>query len=81
MRHEVDKSTLEVIPILFPIKDSSSMGMRLEWSCNLGWGQYDLVFNEDGSIEGYSECMDNNDDKKFITTLLEKMIEKINIID
>lgn len=51
--------------------------IRIEWSGDCGFGQYDLVFGEDGKIHGYSECMERTEDKYFSKELFRLLHEKI----
>lgn len=53
--------------------------IKILWSANIGFGEYVLLNNEDGSITGNSELMDSNEDKKFITRLMQLLVEKIVI--
>jgi hypothetical protein len=61
-----------------PFVNEKYTGIRIEWSGTIGWGQYDLIFDKD-SVEGYSECMDSNEDKGFLKALFEDFITKVNI--
>ena len=51
--------------------------IRIEWIGNIGFGQYDLVIGEDGKLHGYSECMENTEDKYFSKELLRLIHEAI----
>lgn len=53
--------------------------IRIIWSADIGFGQYDISFYKDGRITGDSELMDNNENKQFIKKLMEVMIDKIDI--
>lgn len=50
----------------------------INWSSDAGFGQYELIM-KDGTLHAMSEHMDNNQDKKFIKALLEKLLDKIVI--
>lgn len=50
----------------------------INWSSDAGFGQYELIM-ENGTLHAMSEHMDNNQDKKFIKALLEKLLDKIVI--
>lgn len=52
----------------------------IEWSSDAGFGRYELIMEEDGMLHAQSECMDSNEDKKFIKALLDKLLDKI-IVD
>jgi len=53
--------------------------IRLSWSGNMGFGQYDIIINDDKTISARTECMDSNDDKDFTKQLFKLLIDKINI--
>ena len=53
--------------------------IRILWSGNIGWGEYELNFIN-GKIIADSECMDGNDDKWFLKKLLEKIVEKVEVV-
>jgi hypothetical protein len=52
--------------------------IRISWSSSIGFGEYDIVLENNG-IHGYSECMDTNEDKAFIKKLLELFVDKLII--
>ena len=87
MGHTLDESTLEIIDIwanrIPPIEGINTEEIQvvgIDWSCNLGWGRYELYFEEDGTkITADSECMDSNDDKTFLKALLNKIYEMTEI--
>ena len=56
-------------------------GIRIEWSGDIGWGQYDLVVGDDGNLHGYSEAMERTDDKYFSKELFRLLHEKIVVED
>ena len=51
----------------------------ISWAANIGWGQYTLIEQEDGSWTGDSEFMDDNDDKDFLKMLFDKFIEGVTV--
>ena len=53
--------------------------MKIKWESSIGFGEYTIRIKEDGSIEGDSEAMDSNDDKRFLKKLLELLLEKTQI--
>lgn len=61
---------------LFVVKN----GLQINWWANIGFGQYNLIADEDNKLKGYSESMDQGEDKEFLKLLIEKVIEKIEII-
>ena len=83
-----DKSTLEICEIWAnrykPHADSDKEieVLGIDWACNLGWGRYELFFEEDGTkIIATSEHMDSNDNKDFLRALLEKICDMAEIVE
>lgn len=64
-----------------PFTNDTWRGFRIIWTGNIGFGEY-TIYREQESEEwhGDSECMDSNDDKWFLSLLLDKIKEMI-IID
>ena len=54
--------------------------IRISWSSDIGFGEYDLI-KEDDEWCAMSECMDSNEDKEFIEKLLQLFVKKLNIIE
>lgn len=54
--------------------------IRIFWSGNIGFGQYDISFDKDGNIRAESEYMDDNEDKWFLKMLLDKIVEKVEVV-
>jgi len=54
--------------------------IRISWGSAIGFGEYDL-FKDDGEWCAMSECMDDNEDKEFIETLLGLFAKKLNIVE
>lgn len=54
--------------------------MGIDWFCNLGFGTYTFYFNKDGCIFADSEHMDINTNKTFLTALMKKFIEQVEVI-
>lgn len=82
--NKLDKTTLEITDIwanIFDDGDDKAQVLGIDWNCNLGFGRYELFFNEYGpTIRAFSEHMDSNDDKKFLKALLEKVVEMAEIV-
>ena len=55
-------------------------GMVIDWTSDIGWGQYALFWGEDGKLHAETECLDSEDDKKFTKAILEALVDEI-IID
>ena len=53
----------------------------IDWSGDIGFGRYTVYIDENGNIFGESECLDSNENKSFLKALLEKLVEKIQIVE
>lgn len=73
-KNNVNNINLKIDRIL-----ANNNAMRIEWTSDVGFGQYDINFGDDGKIIGRSETMDSNEDKEFLKKLLSLMVDKINI--
>ena len=52
----------------------------LQWDSNIGWGE--MTFYKDGDkLNVETECMSDNDDKRFIKLVLDKFIEKLEVVE
>ena len=71
---EIDSVDVEI----FNNPDRNCDLVILSWVGNIGFGEYTLRYT-DGEWQGDSECMDINDDKGFLTLLLQKWVEQITI--
>lgn len=62
--------------------NSKYSGIVLEWSGNIGWGEY-TIYKEYGSDEWFaeSECMDRGEDKDFLRELLKQFADKVKVVD
>lgn len=61
-------------------KNEKYEGFRLEWDSNIGFGE--MTFLKDGeSIKVETETMSDNKDKRFIKEVLDKFIEKLDVIE
>ena len=66
----------------YPFVNGQSMGITIEWSSNIGFGQYTiykLVDSDKWAAD--SEGMDDNEDKEFIKNLMELFIKELDIED
>lgn len=79
-RHKVDEIHLK-IDDLIPFVTEAAMGFVIQWTSDIGWGEYTVCkrSNSDEWIAD-SEYMDNNEDKDFIKKLMELFIEKLTMI-
>lgn len=57
-------------------------GFTIFWSSDIGFGEYDIYQENDKEekICGYSECMDCDEDKEFLSALLQELVKKIEIV-
>ena len=51
----------------------------IDWSGNIGFGQWVAELGDDGKLHANTECMDSNDDKLFTKQLLEALLKEIVI--
>jgi len=58
-------------------------GFKLSWDSNIGFGEmtFSKNKNEESGWDVQTECMSNNEDKEFIKLVLDKFIEKLNVIE
>jgi len=73
-KNNVDEINLEVRNII----THSAGGIRIEWTSDLGFGQYDLQVRE-GKIVASSEAMDSEEDKDFLRKLLSLIADKAEV--
>jgi hypothetical protein len=73
-KNNVDEINLEVRNII----THSAGGIRIEWTSDLGFGQYDLQVRE-GKIVASSESMDSVEDKDFLRKLLSLIADKAQV--
>ena len=80
----LDRDKVEVVvDSLEPFKNEEAQGFILNWSGNIGFGQYTIYQNVDDPCKwkGDSECMDHPDDKWFIKKLLESFINQLEVTE
>lgn len=88
-RINVDEINLTIDDIEFwSPHEYNEGGMRIYWSSSIGFGEYDIVKQKNNKenenklrINGYSECMDREDDKEFTNKLLSLISEKLKIVE
>lgn len=55
--------------------------IEIRWSSDTGLGTYDIYYDlVDNKIYADSEKMDNNEDKEFISALLQELVKKIEVV-
>ena len=52
----------------------------LQWDSNIGWGEMTFYKDKDG-LNVETECMSNNEDKRFIKLVLDKFIESLEVVE
>ena len=63
-----------------PFVNDICCGIDIEWSGREGFGHYTLYHEKDSDKwHGDSECMDDNEDKTFLVSLLTQFIKEIEI--
>lgn len=61
-------------------KNEKYEGFMLQWDSNIGFGEMTFIKDEN-NINVETECMSDNNDKEFIKLVLNKFIEKLNVIE
>lgn len=51
-------------------------GFRIEWNGAAGFGQLDVIFDEEGKAHLYTECMCSKNDKLFALNAVKRMIDE-----
>lgn len=51
-------------------------GFRIEWDGTAGFGQLDIVFDEEGKAHLYTEYMCSQNDKLFALNAVKRMIDE-----
>lgn len=64
----------------FDNQDKGYKGFCLNWDSNIGFGQMTFIKRAD-KLQVETECMSDNDDKEFIKLVLDKFIEKLEVIE
>lgn len=77
MERNFENINLQIDNVRFGCHEDINI-MRIEWSSDKGFGEYNLMFSKEGII-GDSEFMDSNNDKEFLKKLFLILIEKIQI--
>lgn len=78
---KLDKETLSIDNIEFWGEHKGNKGgIRVSWSANIGFGTYDLFKSKDNELLAATESMDN-EQKEFSKLILQKLLEKVKIID
>lgn len=73
-KNNVNEINLDVRNII----THSSGGIRIEWTSDIGFGQYDIQIR-DGRLVADSESMDKDEDKSFLRKLLSIIADKAEI--
>ena len=54
-------------------------GIWIDWSADIGFGQYVLYWGNDGKLHADTECMDSGEDKRWTRAMLMKLVDGIVI--
>lgn len=73
------KINVDLINLTIDDVISNEKCIRIKWSSDIGFGEYDIELNSGGSLIGHSETMDSNEDKEFLKKLLSLLVNKIEI--
>ena len=79
-KHNVKEINLQIDEVI-PFVNSRHSGFIIEWSSNIGFGEYTIYKDSKEESKWYadSETMDANDNKEFITELMNLFIDKLHI--
>ena len=78
LTHEEAIHGLEIVSVEAWRNEMCPRGaIRITWSGDIGFGQYDIVVGDDGKLRGYSECMEGTEDKYFSRELFRLLHESI----
>lgn len=76
-KHNVKEIHLQINDVI-PFSNENQIGFIIEWFSDIGFGEYAIYkSNDDNKWYGDSECMDNNENKEFISELMRLFIEKL----
>lgn len=81
MRNKADRcSGLEIVDI-WPVntKVCPNGGIGVSWVGDIGFGQFTLVWEDDGSLHADTECLDSDDDRLFTETILKLLAQRVVI--
>lgn len=73
-KNNVDEINLDVRNII----THSAGGIRIEWTSDIGYGQYDIQVRG-GKLVAHSETMDSGQDKDFLRKLLTIIADKVEV--
>lgn len=68
----------EVWPVRIDLHPNGGIGVY--WSGDIGWGEFVLVWGEDGKLHANTEYLDHDTDKRFTEAILKLLVNEI-IID
>ena len=78
-KHNVKEIHLQIDDFV-PFVNDNHMGFIIEWSSDIGFGEYTMYkSNDNNKWYGDSEFMDSNEDKEFISELMRLFVEKLQI--
>lgn len=78
-KHNIKEIHLQIDDFV-PFVNDNHMGFIIEWSSDIGFGEYTVYkSNDNNKWYGDSEFMDSNEDKEFISELMRLFVEKLLI--
>lgn len=78
-KHNVNEIHLEITDLI-PFVNEDHVGFIIEWTSDIGFGEYTIYkLSDSNDWIGDSECMDNNEDRDFIKELMKLFVEKLYI--
>ena len=79
-KHDIDDINLEVTDVHFFYNEETKLsGVVIAWQGSIGWGEYTIYKDTDGSLRADSECMDRGEDKDFGRALMQALIDKCRV--
>lgn len=53
--------------------------VTIQWDADIGFGEYTIRVTDEGRWKGDSECMDRGEDKSFLESIFESIINQIEV--
>lgn len=69
----------EVWPVSTVVYPNGGIGVY--WSGDVGFGEFALIWGDDGKLHAHTEHMDRGEDKRFTEAILELLAAQITIDD
>lgn len=78
---EIDKCSGLQIDEIWPVstKVAPNGGIGINWSGDIGFGEYVLTWDNDGKLHADTEWLDSAEDKRFTESILRLLVSEIVI--